>query len=84
MLPCPASKGLGVHQELEGTQPGQLAQTDQRDIPHHVALCLAMTAGGKEEGGMLGVVAFVFPRNHEVPRSPAFQELAEHLPMDGK
>lgn len=32
---CPASEGVGVPQELEGTQPGQLAPNDQRDIPHH-------------------------------------------------
>lgn len=30
----PATR-LGVHQELGGSQPGQLAQTAQRDVPPH-------------------------------------------------
>ena len=31
----------------EGAQLGQLTSTNQRNIPHHMALCSAMKAGGK-------------------------------------
>lgn len=31
------SRELGVH--MEGTEPGQLAQTDRRDVPYRVTVC---------------------------------------------
>lgn len=40
---CPAS--------WEGTQSGEVTQAAQRDVSHHTAACLAVTAGGKEEEG---------------------------------
>lgn len=40
---CPAS--------WEGTQSGEATQAAQRDVSHHMAACLAVTAGGKKEGG---------------------------------
>lgn len=50
------------------TQPGQLAQAGQRDIPYHTAPCSAIKLGGKERKGeereAFRVKAFVFPRNH--------------------
>lgn len=46
----------------DGTQPGQLTQTDQRDIPYNVELCLAIRVGEKEaQGKRYGVMAFIFP-----------------------
>lgn len=36
---------LGVHQDL-GTQPGQLTQNDQRDVPYHMTLCSAIKLWG--------------------------------------
>lgn len=69
------SAGLGVHEELEGTRPRQLTQTDQGDIQHHTASCSAIKVGGKkEEEGMLGVSAFIFPSNCSVCLSPVFPE----------
>lgn len=69
------SAGLGVHEELEGTRPRQLTQTDQGDIQHHTASCSAIKVGGKkEEEGMLGVSAFIFPSNCSVCLSPVFLE----------
>jgi len=34
--------------------------------------------------GHFRVTAFVFPSNHDKQWSPAFLEMAEHLPADGK
>jgi len=33
---------------------------------------------------MFVVMAFVFPSNHYVKWSPAFWDVAKHLPADGK
>lgn len=41
-----------------GTQPGQLTQIGQRDIPQYIATCLVIKSGVEEEertgGGFLG------------------------------
>ncbi|GAB0180586.1 hypothetical protein GRJ2_000523900 [Grus japonensis] len=37
---------LKVHKKLEGTQPGQLTQSGQRDIPYHMTSCSAYKPGG--------------------------------------
>ena len=57
-LCCPASEGLGVHKELRGTQPAQLPQTGQRDIPYSVVLCWIIRQGGLGWQGLplLGLV----------------------------
>ena len=41
----------GSTRSWEGTQPGQLAPTDQRDIPHHTASCSAITPGERRRKG---------------------------------
>lgn len=45
-LCCPASKELGVHKKLEGDTGDQ---TDQRDIPYHMALVIKAGVKKKEE-----------------------------------
>lgn len=46
-LALPVSR-LGVHKVWRGTQPGQLTQNDQRDIPHHVASGSAHQVAGRK------------------------------------
>lgn len=46
-LTQPVSR-LGVHKELRGIEPGQLALTDQRDIPHHMASGSAYLIAGRK------------------------------------
>lgn len=61
-------------QELEGTQPGQLAQAAQRDVSHCPASCSVMTAGAKEEEGGDTIC---LPKKSPCVRSPAgLQQLA--------
>lgn len=36
---------------LEVNHPGQLTLSDQKDVPHHMALCLGIKTGEKEEEG---------------------------------
>lgn len=62
--------------------PAELAPTDQRDIPD-------LSNESSEEGGggvwgMFVVMAFVFPSNCYVSQTPAFMEMAKHLPADGQ
>ena len=77
--------GWGCTRSWEGTQPGQLTPTDQRDIPYHMTSCSAYKARGRRrKWGMFGVMVFVFTGNHYTWWSPAFLEVAEHLPADGK
>jgi len=78
----------------KGTQPGQLTPANQRDISHHVMLWSAIKAEGKRrgrggEGGEMdtvtfSVMAFVFPSNRYMWRSPVFLRMDEHLPADGR
>lgn len=74
-----------MHQELRrGDTDETGTQTAQRE-PMHVASCSVIKAGVKqEEGGGLGVIAFVFPRKHHTVMSPAFLGVAEHLPASGQ
>lgn len=44
----PAGWACAWSWELGGTQPGQLALTDQRDVPHHMELCSVIKPGGKK------------------------------------
>jgi len=41
--------GWGYTRGWEGTRPGELTPTDQRDIPCHMASCSACKAEGKKE-----------------------------------
>lgn len=41
---CPQWAAMGAEQ-LGGTEPGELTQSDQRDSPSHMALCWALTPG---------------------------------------
>jgi len=80
-----APQGWGCTTSWEGTWPGQLTPADQRDIPYHMMLCSVIkTVGKKEEGAKFRVTVFVFPSNCYKQRSPAFLEMAEHLPVNGK
>ena len=77
--------GWGCTRNWEGTQSGQLSPTDQRDIPYHMTSCSAYKAGGKRRnGGTFRGMVFVFPSNGYAWWSPAFLEMAEHLPAHGK
>lgn len=76
----PAS-GLRVQKELGG-DTGRTA--DPRNIPFHTASCSAQKAEGRREWGMSGVMVFAIPRHHYMGWSPAFLEMAEHLPAGGK
>lgn len=50
--------------DWEGTQPGQLIQPDQRDVPCHMISFSAIKARTKKgEGGTSGVMTFIFPRS---------------------
>ena len=50
--PHPTSEQAGGVQGVgQGTQPGQLTPTDQRDIPDHMASCSAYKAGGRRKRG---------------------------------
>lgn len=53
-----------MHREQEGTQPGQPAQGDRRDCPHHVASRSVIKARVEEEGGMFRAMVFVSPDVH--------------------
>lgn len=49
----------------EGTEPGQLAQTDQRGVQYCIMWCLTLKAGERGvKGGVFKVIVFVFLRNH--------------------
>jgi len=45
--------GWGCTRTWEETRPGQLTQTDLRDIPHHMMPCSATKLGGGWAGGLL-------------------------------
>ena len=77
--------GWGCTRSWEGTQLGQLTPTAQRDIPDHMTSCSAYKAGGRRgKAGTIGAMAFVFPSHRYAWWSPAFLEVAEHLPANGK
>ena len=65
LLTAPHQRGgWGCTRSWEGTQPGQLTPTDQRDIPYRMASCSAYKAGRRRrKGGTFGVMSFVFPSN---------------------
>ena len=48
---CCQRGGWKCTKRWEGTQPGQLATADQRDIPYHTASYSAIKAGGKRRKG---------------------------------
>lgn len=54
-LAVPPARDLGCTGSCEGTEPGQLTPTGQRDVPYH----LAIKAGGKEEEGWVFGVCYV-------------------------
>jgi len=67
--PSPTSEQAGGAQDAgRGTQPGQLAPADQRDIPDHMMSCSAIKSWGnkkkREDEGVFVVILFVFPNNH--------------------
>ena len=85
LTPLHQQGGWRCTRSREGTQPGQLTPSDQRDIPYYMASCSAYKAGGRRRTGRLfGLMEFVFSSNYYAWWSPAFLEMAEHLPADGK
>ena len=80
----PASR-LGAHKKLGGDTAGTADPNWPKgySIPYDVAQHIKL---GEEEGrgGCSEWWHFVFPGNRYVWRSPAFLEMAEHLPADGK
>lgn len=64
---------------------GQLTQTEERDVPYHTASWTAIKARGmKEEGMDFQRDGVCLPKKLLHVMSPAFLEVAEHLPGDGK
>lgn len=62
-LLCATCKGVGWRhrRRCEGTQPGQLTLTGQKDTPDHTVVCPALKAqGNNEKEGMFVVKAFTF------------------------
>jgi len=52
--------------DKEGTQPGQLTPTDQRDGPYPMVSCSAITALQKKmRGEVVRVMEFVYSRNRD-------------------
>ena len=84
LRPCQREGWRGTG-NWEGTQPGQVTWTSQRDIPYHMT-CHAeyINWGRRRKVGTSGIMAFVFPSNHYAWWSPAFLGMAEHLPACGK
>lgn len=82
----PTHQGVGCvsTRSWEGTRARQLTPTDPRNIPGHMASCSVYKAGGRRKWGMSGVMVFVIPNHHYMWWSPAFLEMAEHLPAGGK
>ena len=74
-----------MHKKLGGRTAGTADPNRPKGyhIPYNIMLS-NKSWGKKEEGGMLGVMVFVFPSNHYEWGSPAVLEMAEHLPADGK
>lgn len=54
--------GWGCMRSLEGTQPGQLTPTNQRDIPDHMASRSAYKAVGEGREETLEAMAFCLPK----------------------
>ena len=71
----------------EGTQPVQAAQADQRDIlyPFVIPSSLSARKAGvkKEEAEDIHSAGICLPRKLFCMMSPAFLEVAEHLPAYG-
>jgi len=81
----PASEWAGGAQESgrgrsQDSWP-QLAKGILHATRHHAR---HTKLGKKEAGGHFGMMAFVFPSNRYPWWSPAFLEVAEHWPADGK
>jgi len=75
----------GCTRSWEGTQLGQLTPTDENNIPYHTMSCSACKAGERgRKWGTFGVMAFLFSSSHYAWWSPAFLEMAEPLPANGK
>lgn len=75
VLPCQRG-GRGCTRSWEQTQPGQQTQTGQRDLSHNMVSCSAIKVGVKKEEGE------DVPSRHVM--SPAFLEVTENMPADGK
>jgi len=52
ILPCQQGD-WGCTGSWEGTQPGQLTPSGQRDIPYHIMSCSAYISGGEAGQGLL-------------------------------
>lgn len=61
----------------KGTQSGQLAPADQRDVQYHMAPCSVSKAGEKRRKGGYSAIWYVFPSNHNAWWSTAFLEMAK-------
>jgi len=73
-----------VHANLAGdtARTAETNRPNEYSVPYDVMLSIC-TWWEKEEG-TFGVMVFVFPSNHYMGCSPAFREIAESLPADGK
>ena len=81
--PAPPASRLGVHKKLGGDTAGTADPKWPKGYP--TSYDAAIKAAEKEKGGMFRVMVFVFPSpNRHMWWSPAFLEMAEHLPADGK
>lgn len=61
----------------KGTQSGQLAPADRRDVQYHMAPCSVSKAGEKRRKGGCSAVWYVFLSNHCECWSMAFLEMAK-------
>lgn len=68
----------------EATQVGQLTLADLRNISGYMIPCSAHSAGGRRKWVISGEMVFVIPSHCYMWWSPAFLEMAEHLPAGGK
>ena len=76
LRPC-QGEGWGVTGNWEGTQPGQLTQTSQRDIPYHGTSCWVYKLGERRKEGR-------DIRHYGIWQSPDLLGMAGHLPTHGK
>ena len=81
----PPMSRLGVHEKVGGGTAGTVDPSYPRDIPCHATSCSACKARGRRrKGKMFRAMAFIFPNVCHMWWSPAFLEMAEQLPADGK
>ena len=78
---------LGMHKggDWEGTQPGQLIQTGQRNIPYRMVSCLVIKDGMKKEGKrVVWSDGFCLPKKPLLMNGPSFISVSDYLLGDGR